>query len=98
MGVQPPTRQAFNTSIRLPDYAIASFVLGGKHVRTTTWYAWDVSVSRSRQLGENDPTATFGTNLATSNCQYDPAANPSIYRPQWSQPCYTEAHNPSNFL
>jgi TonB-dependent receptor len=91
---RPPT---FNTSIRLPDYAIASFVLGGKHVRTTTWYAWDVSVSRSRQLGENDPTATFGTNLATSNCQYDPAANPSIYRPQWSQPCYTEAHTPSNF-
>src|ERR1700756_2183625 len=96
-GTPSPNLPRFNTSIRLPDYAIASFVLGGKHVRTSTWYAWDVSVSRSRQLGENDPQATFGTNLATSNCQYDPAANPSVFRPQWSQPCYTEAHNPSNF-
>ena len=88
---------SFNTSIRLPDYAIASFVLGGKHVRTTTWYAWDISVSRSRQLGENDPQATFNSNLASSNCQYDPAATTSIYRPQWTPACYSEAHDPSTF-
>ena len=88
---------SFNTSIRLPDYAIASFVLGGKHVRTSTWYAWDVSASRSRQLGENDPQASFRSNLATSNCQFDPAATTSTFRPQWTPACYTEAHNPANF-
>jgi TonB-dependent receptor len=87
----------FNTSIRLPDYGIGSYVLGGKHVLTTTWYAWDVSVSRSRQLGENDPQANFGSSLASSNCVYDPAANQSLYRPAWSPACYTEAHDPSTF-
>jgi TonB-dependent receptor len=87
----------FNTSIRLPDYGIGSYVMGGKHVRTSTWYAWDVSVSRSRQLGENDPQATFGSNLASSSCTFDPGATTSIYRPQWSPVCYTEAHNPANF-
>jgi TonB-dependent receptor len=85
----------FNTSIRLPDYAIASFVLGGKHVRSSTWYAWDVSASRSRQLGENDPQATFRSNLSASNCVFDPGATTAIYRPQWSPVCYTEAHDPT---
>jgi TonB-dependent receptor len=88
---------SFNTSIRLPDYAIASVVLGGKHVRSSTWYAWDVSVSRSRQLGENDPSATFRSNLASSSCQFDPAATTDLYRPQWTPNCYTEAHNPTSF-
>ena len=95
-GSPAPVTPSFNTSIRLPDYAIASFVLGGKHVKTSTWYAWDVSISRSRQLGENDPQATFGSNLATSNCQFDPAATTAIFRPQWTPVCYTEAHNPSS--
>ncbi len=88
---------SFNTSIRLPDYAIASFVLGGKHVRTSTWYAWDVSVSRSRQLGENDPSASFSSNIASSSCQFDPGATTALYRPQWTPACYTEAHDPSTF-
>ena len=87
----------FNTSIRLPDYGIGSYVMGGKHVRTSTWYAWDVSVSRSRQLGENDPTATFQSNLASSSCTFDPGATTALFRPQWSPVCYTEAHNPANF-
>jgi TonB-dependent receptor len=90
---------SFNTSIRLPDYAIASVVLGGKHVRTSMWYAWDVSVSRSRQLGENDPSASFqsASVLGSSTCQFDPAATTATYRPQWTPSCYTEAHNPANF-
>ena len=87
----------FNTQIRLPDYGIGSLVLGGKHVRSTTWFAWDVSASRSRQLGENDPTAKFRSNLSGSNCKFDPAATKSTYLPQWAPVCYTEAHDPSTF-
>src|SRR5437660_1453033 len=44
----PPS---FNDQIRRPDYAIGSVLLGGKHVLSTTWYAWDVSASRARQIG-----------------------------------------------
>src|SRR5437899_5865310 len=44
----PPS---FNDQIRRPDYAIGSVLLGGKHVLSTTWYAWDVSASRARPIG-----------------------------------------------
>ena len=94
-GSPSPNPPSFNTSIRLPDYGIGNVVLGGKHVLSSTWYAWDVSASRSRQLGENDPQATFRSNLSSSNCQFDPAATTSIYRPQWTPVCYTEAHDPT---
>ena len=86
---------SFNTQIRLPDYGIGSLVLGGKHVRTSSWFAWDVSASRSRQLGENDPTASFRSNLASSSCAFDPGATNSIYLPQWAPVCYSEAHDPT---
>jgi TonB-dependent receptor len=86
---------SFNTSIRLPDYGIGNLVLGGKHVQTSTWFAWDVSASRSRQLGENDPQATFRSNLASSSCAFDPGATTNIFRPQWSPICYAEAHDPT---
>ncbi len=85
---------SFNTQIRLPDYGIGSLVLGGKHVLSSSWYAWDVSASRSRQLGENDPTASFRSNIGTSNCQFDPTVTTSLYLPQWTQAC-TEAHDPT---
>jgi TonB-dependent receptor len=85
----------FNTSIRLPDYGIGNLVVGGKHVLSSSWISWDVSASRSRQLGENDPQATFRSNLPSSACTFDPAATTNIYRPQWSPVCYAEAHDPT---
>jgi TonB-dependent receptor len=93
----------FNASIRRPDYAIANFVAGGKHVLTSTWFAWDVSAARARQLERGDPQANFGvsntfnTNFPNgSTCQYDPAATKDLLKPQWSQSCFTEAYNPAN--
>jgi TonB-dependent receptor len=95
---------SFSAQIRRPDYAIASVVLGGKHVLSTTWYAWDVSASRSRQLENGDPTAYFKTNSHFdtlypngSSCRYDIANTKDIYRPQWTPSCFTEAYDPANF-
>ncbi|HYL87112.1 MAG TPA: TonB-dependent receptor [Candidatus Angelobacter sp.] len=87
-----------NTQQRRPDYAIGSLVLGGKHVLTTTWYAWDISVSRSSQVGQvgNNNAGFSATNLSTSNCQNIPSTT-NIYIPQWSPACFTEAYNPSNY-
>ena len=93
----PPS---FNDQIRRPDYGIGSLLLGGKHVLTTTWYTWDISASRSRQVGGvGDRTASFNADgLATSSCQYDLANTKSLYLPQWTPPCFTEAYtNQSNF-
>ncbi len=89
---------SFNTQIRRPDYAIGSLILGGKHVFSSTWFAWDISAGRSRQIVNGDPTASFDSTLDTSACQYDPAATKSIYRPQFSAACFTEAYDPDNFV
>ncbi|HLZ14125.1 MAG TPA: TonB-dependent receptor [Candidatus Acidoferrum sp.] len=86
---------SFNTQIRRPDYAIASLIAGGKHVFATRWFAWDISGGRSRQIENGDPTASFGSTLATSACQFDPAATKSIFRPQWTPNCFTEAYDPT---
>lgn len=100
LATQPCTGvPSFNDQIRRPDYAIGSLLLGGKHVRSTTWYAWDVSASRSRQIGEvGDRTASFTSGLASSSCQFDLANTTSLYLPQWTPSCFTEAYQgQSNF-
>ena len=101
-GVTPPAPctglPSSNVQQRRPDYAIGSFLVGGKHVLTTTWYAWDASVSRSSQVGQvGNNNATFAaTNLTSSNCQSLPSTT-NIYIPRWSPACFTEAYNPANF-
>lgn len=92
----------FNASIRRPDYAISNLVAGGRHVQTTTWFTWDVSAARSRQLERGDPQANFQATPAFANaggsaCQYQPFATTDPYTPQWSSSCFTEIDNPANF-
>lgn len=85
---------SFNDQIRRPDYAIGSVLVGGKHVLATTWYTWDLSASRSSQKGGiGDRTASFGSNLPSSSCQYDLANTKDIYTPQWTPACFTEAYS-----
>jgi len=92
-----PGPPQFNVQIRRPDYAIGSVLLGGKHVLSTTWYSWDVSAARSSQKGQvGDRTATFTSNLATSNCQFDPANTKDLFIPQWTPACFTEAYTNQN--
>jgi TonB-dependent receptor len=101
---------SFNTQIRRPDIAIGSLLLGGKHVLASSWYAWDVSASHSRDNNVSPGTASFHsdnqltTNLSSdpnvvsfSNCQFDLKNTANIYRPQWTPACFAEAYNPANF-
>ncbi len=85
----------FNVQDRRPDIAIASFLIGGKHVLTSTWYSWDVSVSRSRDIDAQDGTARFDSTLGSSTCQFDPAATTNKFRPQWTPSCFSEAYDPT---
>ena len=92
----PPS---FNDQIRRPDYAIGSVLVGGRHVLSTTWYSWDISTSRSSQEGQvGDRTASFSSNLASSSCQYDLANTKSLYLPQWTPACFTEAYTNQSTL
>src|SRR5260370_38768996 len=77
---------------------MGSVLVGGKDVPTTTWYTWDLSVSRSSQVGQvgNNNASFAATGLSSSNCQNTPSTT-NIYIPQWSPACFTEAYNPANF-
>jgi len=86
---------SFNTQDRRPDIAISSLIIGGKHVLTSTWYSWDASVSRSRDISAAPGTASFESTLDTSNCQFDPATTNNIYRPQFTPACFSEAYDPT---
>jgi TonB-dependent receptor len=92
---------AFNNSTRRPRYTIESLVLGGRHELTSTWFAWDVSGSFASENDNGYGTGSFGipypSMYSNAPCTFDPAATGNTLRPQWSQPCYTEAYNP-NFL
>jgi TonB-dependent receptor len=94
-GTPGANTPSFNTQDRRPDIGIGSMLIGGKHVLSTTWYAWDVSAGRSYLDNILPGTASFGSTLATSNCQFDPAATANIFRPQWSPACFSEAYDPS---
>jgi TonB-dependent receptor len=86
---------SFNNSNRRPDIAIGSLLIGGKHVQTSTWFAWDASVSRSRDIDQAGGQANFNSTLGSSNCQFDPAATTNKFRPQWTPACFSETADPS---
>jgi TonB-dependent receptor len=86
---------SFNTQDRRPNIGIGSILLGGKHEFTSSWLAWDVSGSRSYLENVQPGTASFDSTLASSNCEFDPSATKSIYRPQFTSACFTEAYDPT---
>lgn len=90
----PPS---FSTQIRRPRYQIGNIVLGGKHVLASTWYAWDVSVSRAQEDDSGYGSANFDVadpNFASA-CTFDQAGTTNQNRPLWAPACFTEAYNTS---
>jgi TonB-dependent receptor len=86
---------SFNTQNRRPNIGIGSLLVGGRHDLSSSWFAWDVSGSRSYDENALPGTASFGSTLSNSNCQFDPAATKSIYRPQFTPACFSEAYDPT---
>jgi TonB-dependent receptor len=86
----------FNAQLRNPNIGIGSLMLGGRHVRTTTWFSWDVSASRSFYGNSPYSTAVFSSTLSTSSCQFDPVNTSNQFLPRWNAECFTEGYNPSN--
>jgi len=100
----------FSGSERAPDYRIGNVAIGGKHIFTNSWLAWNISTSASFQAGAagnpgfdfqyNGPLTTDGTVTPTSPlyCTNIPATNPHL--PQWSPACTapgSPVYNPANW-
>jgi TonB-dependent receptor len=85
----------YSTSKRAPDYGLGMLAVGGNHLFTNSWLKWEAAVSRARQLAAaGNPGAKFkiikankGDAFWGNDCNYDPAVNPSQYRPQWQAAC-----------
>src|SRR6266436_2203048 len=73
---------SFNSQIRRPDYAIGSILLGGKHVLTATWFAWDASVARSSQVGQVGDRTAESPVLRTRSQALSPGI-PSLHHRNW---------------
>jgi TonB-dependent receptor len=100
----------FSGSERAPDYRIGNVAIGGKHIFTNSWLAWNLSTSASLQTAAagnpgfdftyNGPLTTDGTVTPTSPlyCTNIPATNPHL--PQWSPACTapgSPVYNPANW-
>jgi TonB-dependent receptor len=93
---QPPTYEA---ELRNPDIGVGNIVLGGVHNLTTTWFAWDVAVSRGWYGNSSSSDASFvPVSTLTSTCQYDPANTANEFIPRWNAECFNEISNPSNYV
>jgi len=98
----------YSTSKRAPDYGLGLLTVGGNHLFTNSWFKWELASSRARQLAAaGNPGAKFkivkahkGDDFWGNDCNYDPGANPSQYRPQWQAACTaagSETFNPNNY-
>lgn len=96
---------AFSTSSRRSDFGIGSLSLGGRHEFSTSRFAWDVAVARSRQLDSGgDPGAKFsptGALASSTGCVFDPAATTNAFVPQFSSNCFSpspdDAYDPTMY-
>jgi len=89
-----------NGELRNPDIGVSNLVLGGVHNLTTTWFAWDVALSRGWEGNSSSRDADFGAgpNFTTSTCQYDPANTANEFLPRWNGDCFNEINNPSLYV
>lgn len=94
----------YSTSNRVPDYAIGNLVAGGMHFLGLTSVIWNVSASRSRELGAaGNPGIKFkatGALKGLSSCVYDAAATSDPNLPQFSASCTAAGspiYDPNNY-
>ncbi|MFY9911067.1 MAG: TonB-dependent receptor [Candidatus Sulfotelmatobacter sp.] len=83
----------YSNEDRAPDYRIGNLAIGGKHLFTNSWLAWEISAAASLQTAAagnpgldfqyNGPTTL--ANGVTPICSNLPTVD--IHLPQWSPAC-----------
>jgi TonB-dependent receptor len=73
---------------RRPNMAIGNLVAGGKHVFTSSWFAWDVAAGRSRSEGGSGSAKYKWNGDKNIDCFNDQSVAASVNRPGWSAGCF----------
>ncbi len=98
--INNPQAPAFTTERRLGEFQVGSILLGGNASSSQGYLSYGLSVSRSQNINPTnggESITAFSYIGPVSDCHYTPGATKSIYRPQFSGGCYTDAYNPDNF-
>jgi TonB-dependent receptor len=91
------TPPSYDAELRNPDIGVSNLMIGGVHNLTTTWFAWDVALSRAWYSDSPYSDVQFGPTFGNSTCQYNPNATANIFLPRWSDSCFAEMNDPSGF-
>ena len=93
---QPPT---YDAELRNPDIGVSNLMVGGVHDLSTTWFSWNVALSRAWYSDSPYSDAQFGpiSTFTNSTCAYDPNVTANIYLPRWSNACFAEMNDPSQY-
>lgn len=99
-----PGSVAASESVRRPNYQISHLVIGGNQVLSHVYFKYAAAISHTREGGAaGNPGADFdpltdvnGNPVIGNDCVYNPAANPSLHRPQFN--CGSDAiYDPTQY-
>jgi TonB-dependent receptor len=91
------TPPSYDAELRNPDIGVSNLMIGGVHNLTSTWFAWDVAVSRAWYSDSPYSDVQFAPTFTGSTCNYDPNATANIFLPRWSNACFAEMNDPSGY-
>jgi TonB-dependent receptor len=95
-----PQSPAFTTERRLGEFQVGTILLGGNASSDKGYLSYGLSVSRSQNINPingGESITAFSYIGPNSDCHYSPGTTKSIYRPQFTSACFTDAYNPDNF-
>jgi hypothetical protein len=77
----------FTTSQRTPDFKIGLLSVGAKHLFSTSWLAWNISVATAGQLqAAGNPGVTFDPFVGVP-CTFNQAGTTNPHLPQFNAAC-----------
>lgn len=91
------TPPSYDAELRNPDIGVSNLMIGGVHNLTTTWFSWDVAVSRAWYSDSPYSDVQFAPTFSSTACDYEPNATANIFLPRWSNACFAQMNDPSGF-
>jgi len=88
MAASTDNTPAYSQDWRRPNISVGSLSLQGKHLFNANTVQWGVAAARSRSLSGSGSAKFTWLGDPNIDCNYDPSAATSVYRPGWSSGCF----------